>query len=392
MELTRARSSPGRTRRSTFTQRRHPRLPRRTPMDTDDGRRPDRRGPDAETFRSRPLTARADRATPTWCSPPRPRTAPFILEDHPGVPQGLHARAVRRGRSRSSPGGLRGPRPAPRGRRAPRPPPSPATTSPTPSGRGPEAAPRRPPSRSTSCCASIVPAPGRGPRRTAGMTDVLDRDFFSILAAGFFVGIVVGLTGMGGGALMTPALIFLGVGDAATVVTADLTAAAIYKTGGAIVHAREGSPNLHARQVADRRLGADGAARALPGPLASRRSRGARRRCSSSASASPCCSPRRRTRCGSTSTCAGSAAAARTRDPDPHDPPGPDAARRRPRRPAGRHHQRRLGLGHHDRAADALPRPVRREAGRHRPGPGGAAGAGGRDLQHRHPRPRLGAC
>ena len=51
---------------------------------------------------------------------------------------------------------------------------------------------------------------------------------------------------MGGGALMTPALIFLGVGggEAATVVTADLTAAAVYKTGGALVHAREGSPNL----------------------------------------------------------------------------------------------------------------------------------------------------
>lgn len=43
---------------------------------------------------------------------------------------------------------------------------------------------------------------------------------------------------------MTPALIFLGVGDAATVVTADLTAAAIYKTGGAAVHKREGSPHL----------------------------------------------------------------------------------------------------------------------------------------------------
>ena len=68
--------------------------------------------------------------------------------------------------------------------------------------------------------------------------------FFSILAAGFIVGIVVGLTGMGGGALMTPALIFLGVGEAATVVTADLTAAAVYKTGGAIVHKREGSPNM----------------------------------------------------------------------------------------------------------------------------------------------------
>ena len=76
------------------------------------------------------------------------------------------------------------------------------------------------------------------------MGDLLTVAFFSILAAGFFVGIVVGLTGMGGGALMTPALIFLGVGDAATVVTADLTAAAVYKTGGAIVHKREGSPNM----------------------------------------------------------------------------------------------------------------------------------------------------
>ncbi|MCW2815763.1 MAG: Sulfite exporter TauE/SafE, partial [Nocardioides sp.] len=71
-------------------------------------------------------------------------------------------------------------------------------------------------------------------------------DFLSILAAGFLVGIVVGLTGMGGGALMTPALLFLGAGsgEAATVVAADLTAAAVYKTGGAVVHAREGSPNL----------------------------------------------------------------------------------------------------------------------------------------------------
>lgn len=75
------------------------------------------------------------------------------------------------------------------------------------------------------------------------MSDLISTDFTSILAAAFFVGIVVGLTGMGGGALMTPALIFLGVGDTAKIVTADLTAAAIYKTGGAIVHSREGSPN-----------------------------------------------------------------------------------------------------------------------------------------------------
>src|SRR6476660_2319296 len=76
------------------------------------------------------------------------------------------------------------------------------------------------------------------------MGDWLTSNFFSIIGAAFAVGTIVGLTGMGGGALMTPALIFLGVGGAATVVTADLTAAAIYKTGGAITHAREGSPNV----------------------------------------------------------------------------------------------------------------------------------------------------
>ncbi|WGX97742.1 sulfite exporter TauE/SafE family protein [Nocardioides sp. L-11A] len=74
--------------------------------------------------------------------------------------------------------------------------------------------------------------------------DVLTLTALSIAAAGFLVGVVVGLTGMGGGALMTPALIFLGVGHTASIVTADLTAAAVYKTGGAITHAREGSPNL----------------------------------------------------------------------------------------------------------------------------------------------------
>src|SRR4029079_16844912 len=76
------------------------------------------------------------------------------------------------------------------------------------------------------------------------MGDWFTADFFSIIAAAFCVGTIVGLTGMGGGALMTPALIFLGVGDASTVVTADLTAAAVYKTGGAIVHKREGSPHM----------------------------------------------------------------------------------------------------------------------------------------------------
>lgn len=74
--------------------------------------------------------------------------------------------------------------------------------------------------------------------------DLLTLTALSIAAAGFLVGVVVGLTGMGGGALMTPALIFLGVGHTASIVTADLTAAAVYKTGGALTHAKEGSPNL----------------------------------------------------------------------------------------------------------------------------------------------------
>ena len=72
----------------------------------------------------------------------------------------------------------------------------------------------------------------------------LTADAASIVVAGFVVGIVVGLTGMGGGALMTPALIFLGVGDASAVVTADLTAAAISRSAGAATHARQGSPNM----------------------------------------------------------------------------------------------------------------------------------------------------
>jgi len=74
----------------------------------------------------------------------------------------------------------------------------------------------------------------------------IDADWIQVIVAGFLVGVVVGITGMGGGALMTPALIFLGVGggEAATVVTADLTAAAVYKSGGALVHWKEGSPNF----------------------------------------------------------------------------------------------------------------------------------------------------
>jgi uncharacterized membrane protein YfcA len=75
------------------------------------------------------------------------------------------------------------------------------------------------------------------------VTDLLTGSAFSVLVVAFGVGIVVGLTGMGGGALMTPALIFLGVNPTAAVAN-DLVAASINKSVGAGVHWRRGSPNL----------------------------------------------------------------------------------------------------------------------------------------------------
>lgn len=75
------------------------------------------------------------------------------------------------------------------------------------------------------------------------MNDLLTSDALSVLVVSFGVGIVVGLTGMGGGALMTPALIFLGVNPAAAVAN-DLVSASISKSVGAAVHWRHGSPNL----------------------------------------------------------------------------------------------------------------------------------------------------
>ena len=75
------------------------------------------------------------------------------------------------------------------------------------------------------------------------MHDLFTTDALSVLTVAFGVGIVVGLTGMGGGALMTPALIFLGI-NPATAVANDLVAASVNKSVGAAVHWRSGSPNL----------------------------------------------------------------------------------------------------------------------------------------------------
>lgn len=65
-----------------------------------------------------------------------------------------------------------------------------------------------------------------------------------LTGASFGIGIVVGLTGMGGGALMTPVLVlFFGIQPLAAV-SSDLVASAVMKPVGSLVHLRRGTVNL----------------------------------------------------------------------------------------------------------------------------------------------------
>jgi uncharacterized membrane protein YfcA len=64
-----------------------------------------------------------------------------------------------------------------------------------------------------------------------------------IAAAGLAVGLIIGLTGMGGGALMTPVLvIFFGVSPSAAI-SSDVVASFVLKPIGGGVHARHGTVN-----------------------------------------------------------------------------------------------------------------------------------------------------
>src|SRR6478736_6174298 len=56
------------------------------------------------------------------------------------------------------------------------------------------------------------------------------------VASGFGVGLLVGMTGVGGGSLMTPLLILLFGIHPTTAVGTDLLYAAATKTGGSLVH------------------------------------------------------------------------------------------------------------------------------------------------------------
>jgi len=62
--------------------------------------------------------------------------------------------------------------------------------------------------------------------------------------ASFGIGIVVGLTGMGGGALMTPVLVLFFHVPPLAAVSSDLVASAVMKPVGSFVHLRRGTVNL----------------------------------------------------------------------------------------------------------------------------------------------------
>src|SRR4051812_12122583 len=68
----------------------------------------------------------------------------------------------------------------------------------------------------------------------------MDLDLWKAVA-GLLVGFTVGLTGMGGGALMTPLLVLAFGINPGTAVSSDLLASLVMKPVGATVHLRSGT-------------------------------------------------------------------------------------------------------------------------------------------------------
>jgi uncharacterized membrane protein YfcA len=68
---------------------------------------------------------------------------------------------------------------------------------------------------------------------------------FDIALAGLIVGFVIGLTGMGGGALMTPVLVIFFHVNPGAAISSDVVASVVLKPIGGGVHLRRGTVNLH---------------------------------------------------------------------------------------------------------------------------------------------------
>ena len=65
-----------------------------------------------------------------------------------------------------------------------------------------------------------------------------------LAVGGLLVGVIVGLTGMGGGALMTPMLVFFFHASPLTAISSDLVASFVMKPAGAAVHLRARTVNM----------------------------------------------------------------------------------------------------------------------------------------------------
>src|SRR5260370_19927676 len=89
-------------------------------------------------------------------------------------------------------------------------------------------------------------APGRAPWAPASAVrehDLMHVDPYIVLGAAV-IGFLVGMTGAGGGALMTPMLILLFGVQPAAAISSDLVAAVLMRPFGAAVHLRKRTVNM----------------------------------------------------------------------------------------------------------------------------------------------------
>ena len=80
------------------------------------------------------------------------------------------------------------------------------------------------------------------------VTDTMHTMDYLYTLSGFVVGAIVGLTGVGGGSLMTPLLVLVFGIHPATAVGTDLLYAALTKAGGTVAHGKNHEP-IHPRRI-----------------------------------------------------------------------------------------------------------------------------------------------
>ena len=190
---------------------------------------------------------------------------------------------------------------------------------------------------------------------------------------------MVGLTGMGGGALMTPILVLIFKIEPLAAVSSDLVASFFMKPVGAFVHMRRGTVNLEL--VKWLCIGSVPSAfagvfvlKALGGNELQDRVKLALGYALLVAALGLILKTYMTLRERARRRAAGLSVRDRRGDARDQRPTHPHPDHRCGRRSGRGHDQRGFGLADHHRAHRALPGAAGLEPGRHRPGPGGAAG------------------